>query len=103
MGCVLPAGLRQAPARQAGIRANLPKSVPAVTVNKGCGSGMKTILMASDQIRSGSSSVVVAGGIFPMKGSLVGFTPTSYNLFTNTSFVINIVVFSSCVFICSAL
>ncbi len=82
MGCVLPAGLRQAPARQAGIRANLPKSVPAVTVNKVCGSGMKTILMASDQIRSGSSSVVVAGGMESMSNApyLSNFTRTGRRL-----------------------
>ena len=69
MGCVLPAGLRQAPARPAGTYANLPKFVPAVTVNKVCGSGMKTILIACDQIRAGSSSIVIAGGMESMSNA----------------------------------
>lgn len=66
MGCVLPAGLGQAPARQAGFAAGLDKGVPATTVNKVCGSGMKTVMMAADQIRLGASQVVVAGGMESM-------------------------------------
>ena len=66
MGCVLPAGLGQAPARQAAIGAGVPKSAGAVTVNKVCGSGMKTVMMAHDEIAAGSMSVVVAGGMESM-------------------------------------
>ncbi|HEX5161927.1 MAG TPA: acetyl-CoA C-acyltransferase [Steroidobacteraceae bacterium] len=66
MGCVLPAGLGQAPARQAALGASIPKSVPATTINKMCGSGMKAIMMAADQIRTGDVSVAVAGGLESM-------------------------------------
>ena len=66
MGCVLPAGLGQAPARQAAIGAGVPKSAGAVTVNKVCGSGMKTVMMAHDEIAAGSVSVAVAGGMESM-------------------------------------
>ena len=69
MGCVLPAGLRQAPARQAGILAGLPNSVPATTINKVCGSGMKAILLGSDQIRSESANFVIAGGMESMSNA----------------------------------
>lgn len=63
MGCVLQAGLGQAPARQAAIFAGLPKSVGATTVHKVCGSGLKTVILASQMIRSGDAEVVVAGGM----------------------------------------
>src|SRR5580693_1481734 len=63
MGCVLPANLGQAPARQAALHAGLPLGVPATTVNKMCGSGLKAVMMAADQIRSGTADVVVAGGV----------------------------------------
>lgn len=66
MGCVLPAGLGQAPARQAGFAAGLDDSVPATTVNKMCGSGMKTVMMAHDQIALGQTDVMVAGGMESM-------------------------------------
>jgi acetyl-CoA C-acetyltransferase len=66
MGCVLPAGLGQAPARQAAIKAGLPKSVQATTVNKVCGSGMQTIIMASEALASGSMDMAVAGGMESM-------------------------------------
>jgi acetyl-CoA C-acetyltransferase len=66
LGCVLPAGLGQAPARQASIGAGIPTSVPATTVNKVCGSGMKTAMIGSDAIRAGSARVIVAGGIESM-------------------------------------
>ena len=66
MGCVLPAGLGQAPARQAAIKAGLPTSVQATTVNKVCGSGMQTVIMASEAIAAGSLDVAVAGGMESM-------------------------------------
>jgi len=66
MGCVLPAGLGQAPARQAGFGAGLAEDVPATTVNKMCGSGMKAAMIAFDQIALGQASVIVAGGMESM-------------------------------------
>ncbi|MFC5568693.1 thiolase family protein [Lysobacter yangpyeongensis] len=66
MGCVLPAGLGQAPARQASIGAGIPSAAGCTTINKVCGSGMKAIMQAHDAIKAGSSSVVVAGGMESM-------------------------------------
>ena len=66
MGCVLPAGLGQAPARQAAILAGIPPSVPATTINKMCGSGMKAVMMAVDQLRAGAASAIAAGGLESM-------------------------------------
>ena len=66
MGCVLPAGLGQAPARQAAIKAGLPKSVQATTVNKVCGSGMQTVIMGAEALASGTVDTVVAGGMESM-------------------------------------
>ncbi len=66
MGCVLPAGQGQAPARQAGFAAGLGEAVPATTLNKMCGSGMKTTMMAHDQLLAGNGEVVVAGGMESM-------------------------------------
>jgi acetyl-CoA C-acetyltransferase len=66
LGCVLPAGLGQAPARQALILAGIPNSVPATTVNKVCGSGMKSAMIGSDAIRAGSARIIVAGGMESM-------------------------------------
>ncbi|WP_068089131.1 acetyl-CoA C-acyltransferase [Novosphingobium rosa] len=66
MGCVLPAGLGQAPARQAGVLGGLPKSVQATTVNKVCGSGMQTVIMGSEALAAGSIEFVVAGGMESM-------------------------------------
>jgi len=66
MGCVLPAGLGQAPARQASLGAGLPASAGCTTINKVCGSGMKAIMLAHDAIKAGSSNVVVAGGMESM-------------------------------------
>ena len=66
MGCVLPAGLGQAPARQAGFLAGLDDSVPATTLNKMCGSGMKTAMMAFDQIALAGADTMVAGGMESM-------------------------------------
>jgi acetyl-CoA C-acetyltransferase len=65
-GCVLPAGLGQAPARQAAVGAGIAMSVPATTVNKMCGSGMKAVMLAADQIRAGSARVILAGGLESM-------------------------------------
>ena len=69
MGCVLPAGLGQAPARQAALGAGLPQSVPCSAINKVCGSGMKTVMMAHDQIIAGSQTMMVAGGMESMSGA----------------------------------
>ncbi len=69
MGCVLPAGQGQAPARQAGFAAGLSEDVPATTVNKMCGSGMKTVMMAHDQLALGASDLLVAGGMESMTGA----------------------------------
>jgi acetyl-CoA C-acetyltransferase len=66
MGCVLPAGLGQAPARQASLGAKLPKSVPCTTINKVCGSGMKAVMLGHDLILAGSANIVVAGGMESM-------------------------------------
>ena len=65
-GCVLPAGLGQAPARQAALGAGLPRSVEATTVNKMCGSGMQAAIMAADTLAAGSADLVVAGGMESM-------------------------------------
>lgn len=69
MGCVLPAGLGQAPARQAAIGAGLPLSVGCSTLNKVCGSGMKTVMLAHDALRAGSAGIVVAGGMESMSNA----------------------------------
>jgi len=69
MGCVLPAGLGQAPARQAALGAGLPLSVTATTVNKMCGSGMQAAIMAFDALAAGSSDIIVAGGMESMSGA----------------------------------
>jgi len=69
MGCVLPAGLGQAPARQAALCAGLPEGVPCVTVNKMCGSGMEAITLAHDMIKAGSAGIVVAGGLESMSNA----------------------------------
>ncbi|SDY89438.1 acetyl-CoA C-acetyltransferase [Lysobacter sp. yr284] len=66
MGCVLPAGLGQAPARQAALGAGLPVATGCTTINKVCGSGMKAIMLAHDLIQAGSAKVVVAGGMESM-------------------------------------
>ncbi len=66
MGCVLPAGLGQAPARQATIKAGLPSAVQATTVNKVCGSGMQTVIMGAEALAAGSINLVVAGGMESM-------------------------------------
>ena len=65
-GCVLPAGLGQAPARQAAIAAGVAPSVPATTVNQLCGSGMKAVMLGADQVRAGDAGFVLAGGLESM-------------------------------------
>jgi acetyl-CoA C-acetyltransferase len=69
MGCVLPAGLGQAPARQAALAAGVPNSVPSTTINKMCGSGLKAVMLAADQIRAGSAQAVLAGGLESMSNA----------------------------------
>jgi acetyl-CoA C-acetyltransferase len=69
MGCVLPAGQGQAPARQAAIAAGIPTQVGAVTVNKVCGSGLETVMMASAAIKAGDAEIIVAGGMESMSNA----------------------------------
>ncbi|MDE2350043.1 MAG: acetyl-CoA C-acyltransferase [Gammaproteobacteria bacterium] len=69
MGCVLPAGLGQAPARQAALGAGVPVGTPATTINKMCGSGMRAIMIGADQIAAGSANLVVAGGLESMSNA----------------------------------
>lgn len=69
MGNVLPAGLGQAPARQAALGAGLPKSVPCTTISKVCGSGMKAVMLGHDQIALGGANIIVAGGMESMTNS----------------------------------
>ncbi|QIE54041.1 acetyl-CoA C-acyltransferase [Pikeienuella piscinae] len=69
MGCVLPAGQGQAPARQAGFNAGLSEAVPATTLNKMCGSGMKAVMVAHDQLLAGNGDVVIAGGMESMSNA----------------------------------
>ena len=69
MGCVLPAGLGQAPARQASFAGGLPQSVPCTTVNKMCGSGLKAVMLGYDQIKSGGAEIVIAGGMESMSNA----------------------------------
>jgi acetyl-CoA C-acetyltransferase len=69
MGCVLAAGLGQAPARQAALGAGIPQGVPTTTINKMCGSGMKAVMLAADQIRAGDVQIAVAGGLESMSNA----------------------------------
>jgi acetyl-CoA C-acetyltransferase len=69
MGCVLPAGQGQAPARQAALGAHLPQSVPCVTVNKMCGSGMQTVMSAYDSLHARPGDIIVAGGMESMSNA----------------------------------
>lgn len=80
MGNVLQAGLGQNPARQAALKAELPVSVPAFTVNKVCGSGLKSVMLAAQAIKAGDANIIVAGGMesmsntpFLLKGARIGF------------------------------
>jgi acetyl-CoA C-acetyltransferase len=65
-GCVLPAGIGQAPARQAALGAGIPNGTPTTTINKMCGSGMRAVMMAADALRAGEADIVVAGGLESM-------------------------------------
>lgn len=69
MGCVLPAGLGQAPARQAMLKAELPLAAGATTINKVCGSGLKAVMLAHDLVKAGSAEIVVAGGMESMSNA----------------------------------
>jgi acetyl-CoA C-acetyltransferase len=69
MGCVLPAGLGQAPARQASLGAGLARDVPCTTINKMCGSGMQTTIMAHDRLMAGSCDIMIAGGMESMSNA----------------------------------
>lgn len=69
MGCVLPAGLGQAPARQAALAAGLPRSVQATTVNKMCGSGMQAAILATETLLAGGADVIIAGGMESMSNA----------------------------------
>ena len=69
MGCVLPAGLKQAPARQAALGAGIPKSAGCTTINKVCGSGMQALMFAHDQLKAGTNSIMVAGGMESMSNA----------------------------------
>ena len=82
LGCVLPAGLGQAPARQAALGAGLPNSVPCTTISKVCGSGMRAVMLAHDVLRAGSADVLVAGGMESMSNApyLLGKGRTGYRI-----------------------
>jgi acetyl-CoA C-acetyltransferase len=82
MGCVLSAGLGQAPARQAAIAAGVPVGVPATTLNKMCGSGLKAIMAAADQIRTGDIDIALAGGLESMSNApyLLAKARTGYRM-----------------------
>src|SRR5690606_8151762 len=69
MGCVLPAGLQQGPARQAALNADLPASTGCTTINKLCGSGMKAVMLAHDALKAGSNQVMIAGGMESMSNA----------------------------------
>ncbi|KRW62676.1 thiolase family protein [Pseudomonas sp. TTU2014-080ASC] len=69
MGCVLPAGLKQGPARQAALNAGLPSATGCTTINKLCGSGMKAVMLAHDQLKAGTNQVMIAGGMESMSNA----------------------------------
>ena len=81
MGCVLSAGLGQAPARQAALAAGLPQTVPCVTVNKMCGSGLQTVLLAMRELSLNKADIVIAGGMENM--TRAGQTHMMYDGLTN--------------------
>ena len=82
MGCVLPAGVGQAPARQAAIFAGLPRKTACMTINKVCGSGLKALMLAANSIRCGEADVIVAGGMENMSQApyLLGKARTGYRM-----------------------
>ncbi len=69
MGCVLPAGLKQGPARQAALNAGLPEATGCTTINKLCGSGMKATMLAHDLIKAGTNDIMVSGGMESMSNA----------------------------------
>ena len=81
-GCVLQAGIGQAPARQAALKANIPDSIGATTINKMCGSGMKSVMLGHDAIKAGSANIVLAGGMESMSNApyLLGKARSGYRL-----------------------
>ena len=82
MGCVLPAGVGQAPARQAALYAGLPQGVPCTTLNKVCGSGLKAVMMAAQAIKAGDADIIVAGGMESMSNTpyLLSKARTGYRM-----------------------
>jgi acetyl-CoA C-acetyltransferase len=82
LGCVLSAGMGQAPARQAALGAGIPTQVPSTTISKVCGSGMKAVMIGADAIRAGSASIVLAGGMESMTNApyLLGKARSGYRL-----------------------
>ena len=72
MGCVLQAGLGQNPSRQAGLKAGLPETLSAITINKVCGSGLQAVMMAAQSIKAGDNQLVVAGGFENMTAAQIG-------------------------------
>jgi acetyl-CoA C-acetyltransferase len=88
MGCVLPAGLKQCPARQTAIASGIPVSAGAVTVNKACGSGMQAAIFAYDSIRAGTNRIVLAGGMESMSNAphLLAGARAGYRLGSATAF-----------------
>ena len=80
MGCVLPAGLKQGPARQASLNAGLPAATGCTTINKLCGSGMKAVMMAFDSLKAGSNTVMIAGGMESMSNAPYIMTKASAGL-----------------------
>ncbi|MCD6499360.1 MAG: thiolase family protein [Deltaproteobacteria bacterium] len=93
MGCVLPAGLGQAPARQAAIYAGLPNKVECLTVNKVCGSGLKSVMLAAQSVMLGDADVVVAGGMESMSGTPYYLKDSRWGMRMNNKSVIDGMVF----------
>jgi acetyl-CoA C-acetyltransferase len=89
MGCVLPAGLGQAPARQAALAAGLPKKVECMTINKVCGSGLKAVMLATQAIQVGDADVIVAGGLEGMSGAPYYLKTARWGIRMNNSEVVD--------------
>ncbi|MFY9446124.1 MAG: acetyl-CoA C-acetyltransferase [Dethiobacteria bacterium] len=92
MGCVLQAGLGQGPARQAALKAGLPVEVPATTINKVCGSGLKSITMAAGAIRLGEAEIIVAGGMENMSAALYGLAGVRWGLRMNDTAAVDLMI-----------
>lgn len=89
MGCVLPAGLGQAPARQAALYAGLPTKVECLTINKVCGSGLKAVMLAAQAIQVGDADIVVAGGMESMSGAPYYLTNSRWGMRMNNKSVVD--------------